>query len=263
MKIAFTFSGLIKDIEKTYPIFKHIIEKYDVDVFLSTWDIEDVENGDTIQNFKDKYNPLICEIENFKAWEDSFWPTISSNYTTPKYLSPKEYNKASRSIMFGLWYKIQKANYLTKLVEKDYDIVVKLRTDIELSDNFELKLNNYINFPHGIMNIPDWDNCYGPHDFIFYGPPKLMDYTTNLFYFISKYHSEGNYIYPPESLLRHHISQRDLEIRFYSDVVKLRTGGNKGRFDLSQPEKIISSKDWKHTETHPNVKFYKDEINIT
>ena len=263
MKVAFTFSGLIRDINKTYPIFKRIIEEYNADVFFSTWDVEDPEKGDTIQNFKDKYNPILFEIESWDHWKKSYTSTINSNYIVPRYLNKIEFDKASNLSMFGMWYKIQKANHLTKLVDKDYDIVVKLRTDIELSDNFELKLNNYLNFPHGIVKIPYWDNCYGPHDFIFYGPPKLMDYTTNLFYFISKYHAEGNYIYPPESLLRHHISQKDLEVRFYSDIVKLRNGGNKGRFDLSQPEKIILSKDWKHTKTHPDVKFYKNETNIT
>jgi hypothetical protein len=263
MKVAFTFSGLIKDIDKTYSNFKPIIDKYQPDIFLSTWDIENPENGDTLQNFQNKYSPLLCEVESWKAWEKSYWSLISPTYTIPPYLNKKEYNKANRSSMFGLWYKIQKSNHLTKLVDKEYDIVVKLRTDIELSPNFELILNNYLNFPHGIMDIVGWDNCYGPHDFVFYGPPKLMDYTTNLFYFISKYHAEGNYIYPPENLLRHHISQKDIEIRFYSDEVKLGDGGNKGRFNLSQPEKILSSKDWKHTKTHPDVKFYKNETNIT
>ena len=263
MNVAFTFSGLIRDIDKTYPIFKSLIKKYNADIFFSTWDIENLENGDTIENFKSKYNPLICEVENWEVWKKSYVSTINSNYIVPRYLNKIESDKASNPSMFGMWYKIQKANHLTKLVDKDYDIIVKLRTDIKLSDNFELKLNNYLNFPHGTVRIPDWDNCYGPHDFIFYGPPKLMDYTTNLFYFISKYHAEGNYIYPPENLLRHHISQKDLEIRFYSDVVKLRGGGNKGRFDLSQPESIVLSKDWRHTSFHPDVKFYKNETNIT
>ena len=144
MNIAFTFSGLSKNINKTYPIFKRVIDEYNADVFFSTWDIEDLENGDTIQNFKDKYNPLLCEVENWKAWEKSFWPTISPNYTIPLHLNPEEYNKASRSSTFGQWYKIQKSNHLTKLVDKEYDIVVKLRTDIELSSDFELILNNYL-----------------------------------------------------------------------------------------------------------------------
>ena len=263
MNIAFTFSGLIRDIEKTYPIFKRIIEEYNADIFFSTWDIENVENGDTISNFKSKYNPLICEVENFKVWEDNYWSVIKPNYTPSRYLSPGEYNKANRSSLFAMWYKIQKSNHLTKLVDKKYDIVVKLRTDIELSNNFKLEKNNYLNFPHGIISIPDWDNCFGPHDFIFYGSPKLMDYTTNLFYFISKYHAEGQYIYPPENLLRHHIAQKDIDIRYYSDSVILGDGGNTGRFDLTQPDRIVNSKNWRDKSIHPNVKFYKNETNIT
>lgn len=264
MNIAFTFSGLIRDIEKTYPIYKRIIDEYNADVFFSTWDIENVENGDTVSNFRSKYNPLIFELENFKTWEKNYWPLIEPHYIIPRHLTPYEYQKASRSSMFAMWYKIQKANHLTKLVDKEYDIVVKLRTDIELSENFRLEKNEYLNFPHGIISIPEWDNCFGPHDFIFYGSPKLMDYTTNLFYFISKYHAEGHYIYPPENLLRHHISQKDINIRYYSDSVLLgENGGNRGRFDLSQPDKIVNSQNWRNKQPNPELKYYKNDFNIT
>lgn len=258
MKVAFTFSGLIKDIDKTYHIFKRIIEEYNADVFFSTWDIENPENGDTIQNFQEKYNPVILEVENYNAWKANYWSLIEPHYKVPHFLRPVEYNKANNPSMFGMWYKIQKANYLTKLVEKDYDIVVKSRTDIELTNNFKLEQNEYLNFPKGGSRIPDWDNCYGPHDFIFYGSPKVMDYTTNLFYFINKYHTEGNYIYPPENLLRHHISKKDITLRFYSDPVFLRDGGTSERFNPPSPDHIISSNEWANQPPNPNISYYED-----
>ena len=116
MNIAFTFSGLLRDINKTYPLFKSAIKKYNADVFCSTWDVENVENGDTIQNFRDKYNPLICEVENYNAWKASYWHLIEPHFQVPHLLRPFEYNKANNPSTFGMWYKIQKANNLTKLI---------------------------------------------------------------------------------------------------------------------------------------------------
>lgn len=257
MKVAFTFSGLIRDINKTYPTFKRIIEEYNADVFFSTWDIEDPENGDTIQNFKDKYNPLICEVENYNAWKASYWPLIEPHFQVPRFLRPAEYDKANNPSTFGMWYKIQKANNLTKLIDKEYDIVVKLRTDIELSSNFTLIQNDCLNIPHGSCVILDWDNCWGPHDFMYFGSPKSMDYATGLFYFISKYHQEGNYLYPPENLLRHHLSQRDIPIRFYPDSIKLRGEHCINLHHLNKPEEFISSTNWDNKPPQPNLSYYK------
>jgi hypothetical protein len=263
MKVAFTFSGALRDLETTYPHFKLLIDKYDADVFISTWDLENIEKGDTVENFKSKYNPLICEVENWEAWKEQYWNTISLNFrvpSTPNHrLNPKEESKAASPVRFAQWYKIQKANYLTKLVDKEYDIVVKLRTDIILKDDFFIFNTNSLNFPQGFVYINGWKDCKGPHDYIFYGPPHLMDYTTNLFYFISKYHSEGHYIHPPENLLGHHLAQRDIPLRFYNFKVELR--GKIATHPLqNQPFNYYiaySSKMWDDKSPNPNIKFYK------
>jgi hypothetical protein len=255
MKVAFTFSGLIKDINKTYPSYQPLIEKYQPDIFFSTWDIENSENGDTIQNFKDKYNPVKIEVDNWEAWKATYWSLIEPNYIVPP-LNPYEWNKAKSPGIFSMWYKIQKANHLTKLVNKEYDIVVKLRTDLELSSNFELILNDYLNIPHGSCAISDWEGCWGPHDFMYYGKPKYMDYTTGLFYFISKYHQEGNYMYPPENLLRHHLSQKNIPIRFYPDTLKLRDGYCIPLYNLQRPEEITSTQGWARN-SNPKLSYYK------
>ena len=257
MNIAFTFSGLIKDINKTYPIFKRVIDEYNADVFFSTWDIEDLENEDTILNFKGKYNPLVLEVESWDIWKNNYWSLIEPHYKVPQVLRSAEYNKANNPSTFGMWYKIQRSNQLTKLVDKKYDIVVKLRTDIGLSPNFTLIQNNYLNIPHGACQIPDWGNCWGPHDFMYFGNPEFMDYTTGLFYFISKYHQEGNYLYPPENLLRHHLSQKDIPIRFYPDSIKLRGGDCIPLHNLEKPVQFTSSINWSNQPPNPNLSYYK------
>jgi len=269
MKIAFCFSGEIRDIEKSYPFFKTLINKFSPDIFLSTWDTENPQVGDTIHNFKEKYNPLICEVENWKAWKSQYSSTIIPYYQTPKdpvlRLNPKEEKQAESIVRFAQWYKIQRANYLTKMVNNNYDIVVKLRTDLILKDDFFLFKNDSLNFSVGKMILPAWGNIEGPHDYVFYGKPQYMDYATNLFYFISHYHREGQCIHPPENLLRHHLSQQDISLRFYNFQVMLR-GNNAIQTYPDQPFNFYtshSSRNWKQPIPNSKLSFYKDEVNIT
>ena len=51
MKIALCFSGFIRDLEETKSFWKELIQKYDIDIYASFWDNENVELGDTLNNF--------------------------------------------------------------------------------------------------------------------------------------------------------------------------------------------------------------------
>ena len=56
MRIALCFSGNIRDLEETKSFWLNLIEKYKIDVYASFWDTENIELGDTADNFARIYN---------------------------------------------------------------------------------------------------------------------------------------------------------------------------------------------------------------
>ena len=62
MKVAFVFSGIIKELNKTTEIFQKKIQEFNADVYASFWDIENPYENDTVENFKANFNPKQLEI---------------------------------------------------------------------------------------------------------------------------------------------------------------------------------------------------------
>lgn len=256
MRIAFVFSGILREVDKNSNSILSKIHEYNADVYGSFWDIENPEDGSTISNFIRTYKPKRMEVESYDGWIKANWDTISQELQAPTQLNSHEQEYSVKPNIFSMWYKIWRGNMLTKLELIEYDIVVRIRTDLGISDNFSLAINDCINIPHGIVNIVDWQNCYGMHDFIAYGNPRLIDYYSSLFMYISRYLKEGQYVYPSENLLRHHLSQKKINIRYYGDTVRLRDTGNVHMNEPNKPEVIISS-DTYLCEPERNITFYK------
>lgn len=256
MRVAFVFSGLLRELDENANTILRKIYELNADVYGSFWDIEDQNNNSTVANFIKTYNPKKIEIESYNVWENSNWEIIKEEYYTDHLyhrLNYSEYQNILRPNIFAMWYKIWRANMLTKYNDSEYDVVVRLRTDLRLSDKFTVTINNCINFPYGTVHITEWLNCFGPHDLIVYGNPNIMDYFSSLYLYMSRYLKEGVYFYPYENILRHHLSQKPMNIRFYSDYVGLRNGGV---YDFDVPDNTHSSEDWK-LDMDPNLSFYK------
>jgi hypothetical protein len=260
MKVAFVFSGVIRDLNRTTKIFQNKIEEFNADVYASFWDIENPEDGDTIENFKNNFNPKHLEIESWEAFKNSTWDIINQEVEPPRDLfEPGQINARSGSF-FSMWYKVWRANMLTKLNSEPYDVIIRLRTDLVLSDWFTPKINEYLNIPHGTVYIPAWLNCYGPHDFIAYGSPKIMDIYSSVYHYLTRYLKEGVYMYIPENTLRHHLGQFDLPIRYYGDTVLLRDGGNVSRDNPTENDIYIPSTAYNKQEQDPSKTFYKSRL---
>ena len=260
MKVAFVFSGIIKELNKTTEVFQRKIEEFNADVYASFWDIENPEEEDTIENFKNNFNPKQLEIESWDAWEKSTWDIIKTEIQTPVDLFHTGQEATSKGNHFAMWYKIWRANILTKLNPEQYDVVVRLRTDLILSDWFTPKINEFLNIPHGTVWIHNWLNCYGPHDFIAYARPDIMDKYSSIYTYITRYLKEGVYMYTPENVLRHHLGQFDIQVRYYGDRILLRDGGNIGRDNPTEGDIYIPSIAYNKQEQDPNKTFYKPRI---
>jgi hypothetical protein len=260
MKVAFVFSGIIKELNKTTEIFQKKIQEFNADVYASFWDIENPYENDTVENFKANFNPKQLEIENWEAWNKSTWNILKTEIQAPLDLFHTGQEAVSKGNHFAMWYKIWKANTLTKLNLEPYDVVVRLRTDLVLSDWFEPKINPHLNIPHGTVWIGNWLNCYGPHDFIAYSNPQIMDQYSSLFLYATRYFKEGVYMYTPENVLRHHLGQFDISVRNYGDRILLTDRGNIGWDNPTEADIYISTRTYKSQEQDPRLTFYKERV---
>lgn len=253
MKVAFVFSGLIRDLDTTSEVLIRKINELGADVFASFWDIE--KDNDTVSNFVKLFKPKRIEVESWLDFEKS---TLKYHQDEIKFVDDLHlnfYDLITSARAHAMWYRIWRGNLLTKC--NDYDVVVRLRTDLILSDKFNVEINDYLNFPHGGCQITHWKGCYGPHDLIFYGKPELMDYATMVYQYIPKYISQDQYYFPSENLLRHHLSLKDINIRFYGDSVWLRDGGNSKRNEPDLEDEFVNTSEWIF-DTDPQYSFKRN-----
>lgn len=212
MKVALCFSGNIRDLNDTKNFWLDLIEKHQIDVYASLWDIENEELGDTIDNFKSIYNPVKLEIDNYDIFKKTTQDLSSIQIDPPKQLSKIFQDSSTAFGQLPMWYKIWKSNLLTQ--DKEYDLIIRARTDTLFDTNFEIQFNNMLNVPMGV-NHSSWSDSYGINDCFAYGPPKIMNWYSFLFLHIMDYLNRGHYLFPPEHFLAVHMSKIKCEIRYF------------------------------------------------
>jgi hypothetical protein len=211
-KIALCFSGLIRDIEHTKDFWKSLIDKYDIDIYGSFWDTE--YKSDTIDNLKRIYNFKGLEFEKYSNFKKSTLDIITPYLTPPSELLPHLVDYAKNFHTLSMWYKVWKANMLSKSLDIDYDIVIRARTDTFMNNDLEIQLNDYLNIPSGMIQTDNWEHSHGFCDIFAFGKPKLMDYYSSIYLNLLEYVNQGHYMIPPENLLRIHMSRVDVDVKF-------------------------------------------------
>jgi len=212
-KIALCFSGFIRDIDKTKHFWSALIEKYDIDLYGSFWD--DESGDDTIQNLKKIYNFKELEFEKYSNFKKSTLDVITPYITPPSHLLSSLIDYSKKFHTLSMWYKIWKANMISKSLDIEYDIVIRGRTDTTMNQNLKIELNKYLNIPSGKVKTDNWPNSDGLCDIFAYGESKLMDYYSSIYLNLLEYVNQGHYMIPPENLLRVHMSRVNVYIRFF------------------------------------------------
>jgi hypothetical protein len=181
MKTALCFSGKLGKWELTKKsILEKIIKPFKPDIFLSTW------KNENFKEFISFYKPKKIEILNF---EDCKKDIFGKNCNQKLGLRPMCYGMSRSFSLISRKYK-------------DYDLIIRLRPDLEIIDSLkrhEIKTNKYIKLPfyesHSIYNnekelskgmsfsfvfeksiLPNQIN-----DQIALGPPQLMKQYMNCF----------------------------------------------------------------------------------
>lgn len=198
MKIAVLLFGHLRDFETCAPSLKsNLIDRYDCDVFMHTWDELDsktyswheqrVQPENVSQwidaRIKELYHPKDFIVEHQEKWSDE--QIITSTYTPSL-----TFSNAGMHFMF---YSMNKANMLRKTYEnkhkENYDYVVVTRPDVELLSSFNVE--RYIEQAR-IIGLPlnkcrffapmqpssSWANAFvinGTNDILFFAQPNVID----------------------------------------------------------------------------------------
>jgi len=216
-KIALCLSGQPRYIIDGYNQIKtHILDKYDVDVFIHTW-FDETKTGErfdfspnntygrtgvlepnTLVLISELYNPLALVYEkkiDFNTYNDV-------NYEKQRPLS-----------LYSMYYSILKSNELKSKYEVEkqfkYDLVIRCRFDI-IFNTFNLDLET-INTD--LVYVSGEINPY-PNDQFAVSNSENMDKYASLFNNIKLYYGKGFKEFVNEKILRYHISEQNLKIYF-------------------------------------------------
>ena len=213
-KIAICFSGEIRDLERTKDYWSKLIKEYDMDVYASFWNVENEENGDTFDNFHRLYDVKKTEVESFKSFEQSTLSQLRMGINPPNSLQQHLRESCMNFGTLSMWYKIWRANLLTKELDIDYDIVIRARTDIFFDERLDITENEMFNIPYGRVKTSDWKDSDGICDLFAYGSPKLMDYYSTCLFYMMEHLNKDYYMVPHEFFLHTHINKVSVPIRF-------------------------------------------------
>ena len=262
-KIAICFSGQLRDLERTKEYWTSLIKEYDMDVYASIWDVENKKLGDTVENFHRIYDVKKVEVERFDTFENSTLSILRMGIKSPNSLQAHLKQSCSNFGTMGMWYKVWRANLLTKELGINYDIVIRTRTDIMFDDKMIITDNNMLNVPAGRVKTQNFPNSDGIADLFAYGKPKIMDYYSTCLFFMMEHINNGHYMVPHEHFLHTHLNKVSIPVRFIgSDLTITRT--SKGTPDeiynkVQNANDEVLQSDFMELNPSPELSF-KDDI---
>ena len=201
MKIALLYSGLPNITEVIYDNHKkHIIDHYDCDIYLSTYN---TKNDETCI---DLLKPKSIQIED--------WEILSNNFQE---IANKIINKKSETVAINtiaMFYKIQQCFGLIDN-KINYDAIIRLRLDNTFNSKLDIVLNEELNIPTG-------GDHGGILDQLAYGSFNNMNIYCHLYDQIQKYIETNCVIFHPETMLKYYLSENNIIIKRFLFNIYLR-----------------------------------------
>jgi len=193
MKVALILTGHARTYQQSYSgIDKFLLSQHDVDIYISTWNVDNRGRKQRtsdwtsplsieIENYIDLYKPKKVHIEDHDQFYANRFPAIDIWSST----RPDDIFKVNPFAiecgtffverMRDQWYIVKKG---WELIDNpsEYDIVVRLRSDLDL---------NYLTLKTGGLVVPnnkvDGMDRGAVCDHMAYGPPELMEKYCKLF----------------------------------------------------------------------------------
>ena len=197
MKVCLLLSGQMRNADEVFPSFKsNLLDRYDTDVFISTWNSHNVHQSINL------FNPISVDIENYEAGFQSKWNQLVSHN---EYKLETNANLVS---MISMWYKTLRANQLRKKYESTmgfkYDLIIKTRPDIIIEEPIDLIQSDNLVIPFG------WDWSEGINDLMAWGNQSDMETYCELFYSFSSLANSMDKI-NPETMLKQYLKIKNIK----------------------------------------------------
>lgn len=236
MKVALCLSGEMRCYQKSYPVLQEsLLDQFpDMDIYIYTWDrvgpnksrnMGNVYNHFFIQgndspllsgeSLKEDlirvYQPKKIVVEE---WKDSYCNEIEG------VIRPTELRKGQRDrwtkYTIPMYWSIKKCY---EMLEGDYDIVIKARSDIRFSKFPEEVLDNL----DCLWYFPkDHNESHVVSDKFAFASQEVMNDYCHVFdrlneYWDGKFRSDEGYILANEMILWYHYQNSDIEVRSFGD----------------------------------------------
>ena len=197
MKVCLLLSGGMRTATETFTSFKsNLLERYDTDVFISTWNCHNVYES------IDLFNPISFDVENYEAGFQSKWETLVTHNQN------KLETNANLVSMISMWYKTLRVNQLRTQYENlmgfKYDLIIKTRPDIKMEEPINLIQSPNLSIPYG------WDWSGGINDLMAWGNQSNMQMYCELFYMFIELANSMNKI-NPETMLRQYLNIKNIK----------------------------------------------------
>lgn len=177
MKIALLLTGFLRSYKITYSDLKNnLLNHYDCDLYCITWDKQ--ENG-TLVTDKDFeiYNNIkqikIQSLSEYNRTKKIFYPLNRENDVFICDERAKAHGAYWANRLKDQW-NLVKEGFRTIKNPQNYDIIFRLRYDIQLESKINFKNNNYLNIP---SDIGGWDFT----DHMAYSDSQIMTKYCNLY----------------------------------------------------------------------------------
>lgn len=142
MKVALILTGHMRCWDQVFPNTKqHIIDKYNPDIFIDTWDSEAywdphsakgiTEGGPKLDvaGIEEAYKPVVMNVDSYEQFEDNF-VTRAKQFET-FYHVPKN--------QISMWFKVGRGMLSVEehmmLTGKTYDLVIRMRPDLVFNES--------------------------------------------------------------------------------------------------------------------------------
>jgi len=210
MKIAICISGLFRMYEKTFSsLFEHILNVYDCDIFISTWNL----NDKILNSIENLYEPKKIKQENFL------------NFNLDKFRSRAEQHRNLHGV-FSMYYKIKSCNDLKSEFEIEnnftYDCVVRCRSDLRFLSKVDIPYDRN----NSLIWLPNHGDYLGLNDQFALGTSQAMNKYSEVYSNIENLYNQKS-LFVPEMLLHKHFNVSQLSIgRINMDYEILRDNGH-------------------------------------
>ena len=236
-RVAVCFSGHLRTFIDNIDNFKkNLLDLYNCDVFISTWDSFGAKERAADNNVnKIKTNDLIEKIESLISVKKIFIEE-KRDFEIIQLMNKKKVDNRDFNGMLSMFYKIEHCNQLKIEYEREnnfsYDCVVRIRPDLSLITPIILptKKNDY-----NYLYIPIHGDFGGLNDQLAFSNSKNMDIYSSLYTRIVYYLNCGA-VMNPEKLVKFNIDKNKIQTRRFNlkYVIKRSNGHDQDNYLLEK-----------------------------